>query len=145
MNPLSQPGPRGPKPRRGRVRLGGAVALAAAVVWPGALPASASVGPGVSWVGEGSALAPQQDIPFAGYTCDRSYVGRKGKGWGYQRCTASLGLPDQGRIDGAFFIKSRDPADRPFWCGEGTEENFPAGEAELPDRVVGFHCIPLTS
>ncbi|MDL4817491.1 hypothetical protein [Actinomadura opuntiae] len=111
--------------RRGR-RRAGVLAAAAVLASLGAVPASA-------------------DVPFPNYTCDRTFPGHKGKGWGYQHCEAAAGAPERGRVDGPFLIGSRAAADPTFWCRTSTEENFPAGEAELPDRVLGFRCERLAS
>ncbi|GAA2167898.1 hypothetical protein GCM10009727_88810 [Actinomadura napierensis] len=83
------------------------------------------------------------DAPSTTYTCDRTFPGHKGKGWGYQHCEGTADAPTRGRIDGPFLIDSRAGDDPTFWCEAGTEENFPAGEAKLPDRVLGFHCERL--
>lgn len=133
MNAIGPPGPRPSTTRRGRALLArGALAAATAAAASGAVPASTD------------APAPGPP-PARAYTCERTYTGAKGKGWGYEACVASPGLPRRGRVDGVFLIRSRVPADPAFRCAESTEENFPSGEAELPDRVVGFHCAPDTA
>ncbi|TDD82214.1 hypothetical protein [Actinomadura rubrisoli] len=110
-----------------------------------AVPASASAiaGPPSSTAARTTANAPAaaelRDDDLT-YTCDRTYVGKKGKGWGWPNCSGSEGAPKKGPINEKFAITSRKSSDPKFQCEEVEEEGFPAGEATLPEKVVGFNC-----
>lgn len=86
----------------------------------------------------GAAVPAQAASPT--YTCDRTYVGHKDKGWGWLNCAAANGAPERGAVHGSFRIASRKTTDPAFTCTERPPENYPSGQAELPDRIVGFSC-----
>jgi hypothetical protein len=82
------------------------------------------------------------DAAGPGYTCDRTFVGNKDKGWGWLNCAAANGAPVSGPVRGNFTINSRKSTDPGLQCGDRPNEYHPSGDADTPDHVVGFFCTP---